>query len=157
MLELLLWRAAWNTLLSTAAGLHILCHVSAARRCQQSRRQCGNGVHRCHLCLSLADVVRGVSCVDVDAVLLLACWQAIPGGYEIGNVVYSLISHSDEDGSFSPGCKGRIKGVASNGHPDTMVLCRFDGYNNNINCLLTQVSRDHPNDVSGPAEATARI
>ena len=73
--------------------------------------------------------------------------QAIPGDYCIGDVVYSLISHSNEHGSFELGGTGTVVGV-SDVDPDTRLGVKFEGYGSQINMLLTQISRDpDPNNV----------
>ena len=38
----------------------------------------------------------------------------LAGGYSIGDIVYSLISHSDGSGSIEPGSKGAVTGASDN-------------------------------------------
>ena len=75
--------------------------------------------------------------------------QAIPGGYYIGEVVYSLLSHSGNKGGFEPGSKGRVDGPAVNDR-DTTLSAEFEGYCGSITMRLTSISRDHPNNVRRP-------
>ena len=73
--------------------------------------------------------------------------QAIPGGYRIGDVVYSLIFHVNKGGSFGPGAKGTVTGAADN-NCDTMLEVEFEGYGSKMAMRLTQISRDpDPNTV----------
>ena len=81
--------------------------------------------------------------------------QAIPGDYRTGDVVFSLISHSDKDGSFEPGAKGNVV-CQSTFDPNTQLAAQFEGYGGTISMLLTSISRDpDPNNV-GDDHCTAR-
>ena len=73
--------------------------------------------------------------------------QAMPGDYRIGDVVFSLISFSGEDGSFEPGAKGTVFGPADNNR-GKKLKAEFEGFGNTINMWLTSNSRDpDPNNV----------
>ena len=81
--------------------------------------------------------------------------QAIPGGYHVGDVVFSIISHSDEHGSFKSGAEGKVTGLADTDQ-DTELKVEFEGYARLMGMPLTQISRDpDPNNV-GDDYCTAR-
>ena len=71
----------------------------------------------------------------------------IPGGFAVGDVVYSLIYHtSKEDQSIQPGCRGSVVGPCShNASPnEARVCCNFENYEGWINMLVTQLSAELP-------------
>ena len=75
--------------------------------------------------------------------------QEIPKGHRIGDVIYSLVNYSDEDGSFAPGEKGVVIGPADEDR-DEMLKVQFEGCGSALNMELTDISRDSdPNSVSG--------
>ena len=83
--------------------------------------------------------------------------QAVPGGYRIGEGVFSLISyHSDElHGSIDLGAKGTVIGPDTSGSdPDETLMAEFEGYGTYA-VGLTQISRGDPNNV-GDDYCTAR-
>ena len=64
--------------------------------------------------------------------------QDVPGGYRIGDVIFSLISHSDEYGSFVLFAKGKVVSAADDDR-DEMLVAEFQGYGNRINMGLAQI------------------
>ena len=67
--------------------------------------------------------------------------QAIPGGYRVGDEVFSRISHADKHGSFTSGTKGRVTGAADENR-DTKLEVQFQGYGSKMDVWLTSISRD---------------
>ena len=67
----------------------------------------------------------------------------MPGGYCIGDDVFSLISHSDEHGGFELGTKGTVV-RPSDKEPNKMLMVDIEGYGLLLNFWLSDISRDDP-------------
>jgi len=66
----------------------------------------------------------------------------LPGGFQIGQTIYSTISFSGSTGQLEPGYKGVVKGPSDSNDPDRL-LCHFDS-GVRINIKPNEISAEDP-------------